>query len=284
MNGASSGTPNAVRCGGRGAGAAGFTLLEVVIAMTVLALVAGICYAAFHLGVRAVERGEVAVVTAQRLRVATDVMIRQVKSTVAQPALVEEDSFPYFVGTPTSMSFVTSAGQLSGGGRARVTYRFDRDPPRLTLEETPHFTADSLGSNTPEAEEARSTVLLDGFTALDFCYLYDDGSETEWKCSWDSFTEEVLPAAVRIVIHGLPGIEEDTWGQEIPVMAGAFGETGLELQDNDVADCEQNAGSTNTGANGNQTLPGQSHIGGPGDPNRPHAGPDEDPGDERDDD
>ena len=31
---------------------AGFTLLEVVISMVLLALVAGICYAAFHLGTR----------------------------------------------------------------------------------------------------------------------------------------------------------------------------------------------------------------------------------------
>ena len=42
---------------------AGFTLLEVVLAMTSLVMVTAICYAAFHLGMRAVERGEVAVVT-----------------------------------------------------------------------------------------------------------------------------------------------------------------------------------------------------------------------------
>jgi prepilin-type N-terminal cleavage/methylation domain-containing protein len=235
-------------------GRAGFTLLEVIIAMTVLALVAGICYAAFHLGVRAVERGSVAVVTEQRLRMATDVMIRQVKSTVAQPALVDEDSFPYFVGTATTMSFVTSAGQLSGGGRARVTYRFESDPPRLTLEESPHFTADSLGSGSPDADEPHATVLLDGFTSLTFKYLYDDGSETEWKGSWDSFSEEMLPAAVRIVIDGLPGIEEEEWGQEIPVMAGAFGESGLEGSENDnqVQDCESQSASTGSGG----TQPG----------------------------
>ena len=64
---------------------AGFTLLEVVLAMTSLVMVTAICYAAFHLGMRAVERGEVAVVTAQRLRVASDVLIRQVKSAVPYP-------------------------------------------------------------------------------------------------------------------------------------------------------------------------------------------------------
>ena len=61
----------------------GFTMIEVMISITLLALIAGICYAAFHLGIRAVGKGEMAVVTAQRLRAATDVMIRQVKSAVA---------------------------------------------------------------------------------------------------------------------------------------------------------------------------------------------------------
>src|SRR2546427_12863873 len=41
--------------------ARGFTLLEIVIALTALALITVICYGAFHLGIRAMERGEVAV-------------------------------------------------------------------------------------------------------------------------------------------------------------------------------------------------------------------------------
>src|SRR4029078_2567657 len=57
---------------------AGFTMIEVMISITLLALVAGICYAAFHLGIRAVGKGEMAVVTAQRLRAATGVPILHV--------------------------------------------------------------------------------------------------------------------------------------------------------------------------------------------------------------
>ena len=87
--------------------------------MTALALIAAICYGAFHLGIRAVERGEMAVVTAQRLRVASDVLIRQVKSTVAYPACNEEEEvYPYFFGTATSMTFITAAG-ARGRRRAR---------------------------------------------------------------------------------------------------------------------------------------------------------------------
>ena len=46
---------------------AGFTLIEVMISITLLALVAGICYAAFNLVIRAVGNVEMAVVTLQEL-------------------------------------------------------------------------------------------------------------------------------------------------------------------------------------------------------------------------
>src|SRR5216110_3439363 len=106
-------------------GRGGFTLLEIVIALTALALVTVICYGAFHLGIRAMERGEVAVVAAQRLRVATDVIIRQVKSIVPYKARNRDDEeYVFFMGTASSMAFISAAGLEGGGGLTRV-----RPPP-----------------------------------------------------------------------------------------------------------------------------------------------------------
>ena len=239
----------------------GFTLLELVIAMTLLALISTICYAAFHLGIRAVEKGEVAVVTAQRLRVAMDVLIRQVKSTAVQPALYEGDAYPYFEGSPDSMSFVTDAGQLSGGGRARVVYRIEGDPPKLVLEESPFFDPTSLGERTPDASEARSAVVLDGFRSMSFAFLLDDGGDVEWKSHWDYREWEILPAAVRIMFDGLPGLDEDVFGQEIPILAAAYGESGGSLDNDDdggVQDCESlGVSGTGTGVSPGQATPGR---------------------------
>src|SRR5262245_24850933 len=121
--------------GGTG-GSGGFTLLEITLAMAVLGMIAAMCYGAFHLGIRAVERGEVAVVTAQRLRVASDVIIRQIKSVDAYCARNEdEDLYPYFMGTATSMTFVTGTGLEGGGGLTRVVYQVVDEPPRLVMGE-----------------------------------------------------------------------------------------------------------------------------------------------------
>ena len=232
---------------------AGFTLLEVVLALTALALVAAICYGAFHLGIRAVERGEVAVVTAQRLRVASDLLIRQVKSAVPYPARNRDDEvYPYFMGTATSMTFVTAAGQEGGGGLARVVYQVVDDPPRLVMAEGQFFSPDSLGRAPVARSDGRTTVLLDGFRSLKFEYLMNDGAETEWRAEWSGLEDEMLPAAVRVLVDGLPGLEVETWGQEIPLMATTFGDNSGEVGeedlpeagDDDSADDDDNGGNT----------------------------------------
>lgn len=224
--------------------AAGFTLLELVLAMAALALMAAICYAAFHLGIRALQRGEVAVVTAQRLRVASDVLIRQIKSTVAYPARNrDEEVYPYFMGTGTSMAFITAGGLSGGGGLTRVVYRLE-EGPRLVMEESTLFSPDELGRSPIDQPGETSTVLLDGFRSLKFEYLMNDGGDTEWRASWDGHEDEMLPSAVRVIVEGMPGLEVPAWGDEIPIMSTSYGENTGEVGDDDVeprSDEDENA-------------------------------------------
>src|SRR5262249_21715896 len=101
----------------------GFTLLELMLAMAALTLITAICYGAFHLAVRAMERGEVAVVTAQRLRATSDVL-RQIRSALVHLDRTHDgdDTCAYFQGSNTSLSFDTSMQLQGGGGVSRVTY------------------------------------------------------------------------------------------------------------------------------------------------------------------
>ena len=210
----------------------GFTLLEVVLAMVALALLTAICYAAFHLGMRAVERGEVAVVTAQRLRVAADILIRQIKSTVAYPARNEdEEVYPYFMGSATSMTFVTAAGLQGGGGLTRVVYQVVENPTRLLVAESPFLSPDALGMGPVEQPGDHAAVLLDGFRNLRFEYMMNDGVDTEWRGEWDGHEEEMLPGAVRVMVEGLAGGEGGMWGQEIPIMATNYGDNTGEVDE-----------------------------------------------------
>jgi prepilin-type N-terminal cleavage/methylation domain-containing protein len=240
------------RCGA--SGRAGFTLIEILISISLFALVAGICYAAFHLGIRAVAKGEGAVVTAQRLRVATDVLIRQVKSAAAAPACVDGDTYPYFEGSPTKMSFVTDAGQLLGGGRAFVTYAIGPDAqcaalhatsPCLILDETSEVDCATLGGKGAAATVRASAAIIDGFRSLglQYCSLEESEDHCVWKSTWSYVDEEALPPAVRITIEGLPGMDEDVFGQEIPIMTAQFTEPD-ELTE--PQECDQLEGESQT--------------------------------------
>ncbi len=235
---------------------AGFTLLEIVIALTALALVTVICYGAFHLGIRAMERGEVAVVATQRLRVATDVLIRQIKSVVPYRARNRDDEeYLFFRGTATSMAFITAAGLEGGGGLTRVVYQVIDDPPRLVMSESPYFSTNALGREPVDKPGLHSAVLLEGFTSLKFEYLFYEGVEPEWRTEWDGHDEEdLLPVAVRVLVDGIPGLEVRTWGQEIPIMAAHYGEEGaagfLDDEDEDSGDEDEEEGGGVSGSGG----------------------------------
>jgi prepilin-type N-terminal cleavage/methylation domain-containing protein len=217
---------------------AGFTLLEVVLAMSALALMSVICYGAFHVGMRAVAGGTRAVTIAQRLRVASDVFTRQIRSVEPFPTMV--GGFPeiFFEGTPTAMTFVTAAAQLGGGGLAQVTYRIEDDPAeagkqRLILEEVPFFSAYTVGEPGSGDLFARTAVLLSGVEGVTFQYFDDDTADEPgcdsvgWCRSWvtDPVADdprENVPKAVRVMIEHVPGVDTGVWGQETPLAIASY--------------------------------------------------------------
>jgi prepilin-type N-terminal cleavage/methylation domain-containing protein len=219
--------------------ARGFTLLEVVISLTIIAMIALLVYATVDVTGYAVGGGERAAEQSQRVRIVADIMMRQIKSTAIYRARDEDYDYPYFRGARRDLAFVTAAAQTGGGGLSLVTYRVEPGP-RLVLSEATAFSPEALGLGRLEEIPAQSAVLLDGFTDLHFEYLRSDdtGTEYEWEPTWDGKDEEELPGAVRLVIEGLAGIGAGVWQQEIPLMITAFGETDVELEHDDDEDTD----------------------------------------------
>ena len=78
--------------------AAGFTLLEVIISLTITSLIAVMAYGALRLGARATQRGEEKKDEDQRTRALLSLVRRQLKSAYAYPLTDQGDSFVYFFG------------------------------------------------------------------------------------------------------------------------------------------------------------------------------------------
>jgi len=219
---------------GKGTGGeGGFTLLELLISMSLLVVMMAMTYSVFQTAMTAVPRGEEAVDRSARLRMATALMARQVRSLVDYPAETEDEFHTYFEGNQEGFSFITAAPQLGGGeGLGWVTY--STDGHQLRMAERLIFSTGAVSAEVPE--EAAEAVLFAGLAGARFQYLRLDGSETEWLDVWDGLDELSPPAAIRVTLDGV-GIGDSYWVQEIPVMTvvyalGAY-DSDVGMQDDD---------------------------------------------------
>lgn len=221
----------------QGLGEGGFTLLELLISMSLLVVMMAMTYSVFQTAMTAVPRGEEVAELSARLRMATALMTRQVRSMVDYPAETDEEIHSYFEGYPDSFSFVTAAPQLGGGeGLGWVTYTTDGEV--LAMAERLIFSTGGLSGEDedeeegvePVSDEAAEAVLLAGLAGAKFEYLRLDGSEPDWLEEWDGMEEQSPPAAIRVVLDGL-GIGDSYWIQEIPVMTVVYA---LGAYDSDV--------------------------------------------------
>jgi prepilin-type N-terminal cleavage/methylation domain-containing protein len=212
-----------------GRGIAGFTLLEVVLALVIFSLLTLMVYSAFFIGHRAVLKGERQADISQRVRLAEEIIARQLHSAVFYFGKQDEDSFPYFLGTADGLSFVTAAPQSRGGtGLAVVTYRVVRGS--LVVEERMGFTPDDVWQPRDDLH-VQQAVLLRDFSAMRFEYQPHEGQNeqnpnpegSEWHPAWDGREEEAMPAAVRITVEGLEFFQFHPWVKDVPLMTVAYG-------------------------------------------------------------
>lgn len=199
----------------------GFTLLELLIALSLFAVVIAAAYAAFVSGLNAVPRGEALAERSARLRAATSIMEKQVRSLVNYTVIGEDDEpQPYFQGRSDGFSFVTAAPQLNGGeGLSCVVYWIEGNAIRVG--ETPIVSPQSLVKENCVDHPTASAVLLDGLTSARFQYVRLEGNEVERPDRWSSI-DDGLPAAVEVTLEGL-SLGRSSWSKQIPVMAVAYG-------------------------------------------------------------
>ncbi len=221
-------------------GAAGFTLLEMVLALVIFGMIAALVYSAFYFGHRAVVSGERAADDNQRMRLAEDFVGRQLRSAVYAWAKHDEEDIPFFIGFSDGLTFVTSAPQSRGGtGLAVVTYKLLEG--KLVVEERANYTADDLYDPPSDARVDRA-VLLEGFSALRFEYLPREEMDLGWADKWDARDEDTLPAAVRITVDGLPFFNGQPWVREVPLLTMAYGWGTDEFQEPPDEDTEDDDG------------------------------------------
>ena len=198
----------------------GFTLLEVMLAIMLLAVLLAGTYGAIRTAVRAMHSGELAIDRTNRLRVAQEFMRHQISR--AMPLAFAQDESTgtniIFEGDASQMRFVAPMpGYLSKGGPYVQTLTFEgrgRGGKQLV------FTDEMLNGFDFDAKDAKMepAVLVDQIEDghFEFRTLDDDGELGDWSDDWDD--PGITPVMVRIVIRMQPEARIEFPQMDIPLL------------------------------------------------------------------
>jgi general secretion pathway protein J len=165
----------------------GFTLLELIIALSILSVVTVLVGRGFHLGIDAWEKGESETRWTQRLRVLSGLMSQQFKSVYPYRMEIDDEKVILFKGESDSVLFVTTLTDSLYGGFKWVRYSFKEET--LMYKEGPLPDKELTGEINGDDEIMDTNI-------EEVKFEYYSPEEEEWKGSWD-FGED-LPGAVRV--------------------------------------------------------------------------------------
>jgi prepilin-type N-terminal cleavage/methylation domain-containing protein len=205
-------------------GSAGFTLLEMVVSLSILAAIAAFLVAAFRLAGSSIERGEAAAREMARLRAGIGIFERSIRSADPTPLSDGDGKSPYFLGEAKKIRFFSSSSvYATAGGGGRLLCFFGEEGTTggtgISVSDASPFRADGPGA---WSGTENSRMLLAGATEVRFSFSPGptDEGKWEWAESWDSREREGLPGAVRVeyVTQSEGGSLRNAF--VVPVMAG----------------------------------------------------------------
>ncbi|GAB4373021.1 MAG: hypothetical protein Kow00128_22240 [Deltaproteobacteria bacterium] len=203
---------------------AGFTLLETIVALSIVALIAAAITTALRLASGSIERGEEETRETARLRAGIGILERTIRSADRAPLPGPDGPAPYFLGEPGRVRFLGALPVSAGEGGCFRLLSFGEaengDPaPGLAVAEASPFRLD--GAFGWEGRDG-SAILLPGASEVAFSYSPGPSPEGRWEWAdrWDSREEGGLPAAVRVSFTLRRGERPLRTAFVVPVMAG----------------------------------------------------------------
>lgn len=178
----------------------GFSLVEVLLATTLLAAGIALAFATLRSATVATERAEDMAQRNERLRAVQGFLRRQVEDALPLPIEVEGSTgrATIFAADRDELKLVAPMpGYLSRGGPHLQTFRLVRGVGGLRLE----FEHQLLTPDGPLDSEREPEVLLDGIAEgrFEVRTLDDDGRPGPWTGRWDK--PEAMPRLVRLELR-----------------------------------------------------------------------------------
>jgi prepilin-type N-terminal cleavage/methylation domain-containing protein len=187
----------------------GFTLLEVVVAVTLVAVIAVGMWALFSISLRSWSRGTAFIETNQHHRSILDLVRKQMTSIyplwtpqdLSQPGMI----YPIFTGTESSLQFISlsSLQFQESPGLTYVSYDVSQDSTGgySLIERETRYTGQLPDEATMES--SRTTPIFENLDGCAFEYFYMDNPSSNTATlqrvsEWDSQQQMRLPMGVSI--------------------------------------------------------------------------------------
>lgn len=190
----------------------GFTLLEIMIAVTLVALMAAGIWAVFRTGIRAWSRGTVSIDTSQSHRIVQDLVRKQLASafpaTVPVDPTIQNVTYPIFKGTESDFQFVSldSLYFQDSPGLTWVQYKLSEDSNSggYSLVESEARYLGQIPDPDTGSTVLRSIPLFENLRKCYFEYRNPDNAQDNsapWVSEWDAQAKGKLPEAISVTME-----------------------------------------------------------------------------------
>jgi general secretion pathway protein J len=169
----------------------GFTLLELIVAITVLVLMAAILAGVVKLSFRSVNAGEKKIRSLERIRASLNLLEWQLNSQVPLAYAENGETRYYFYGSETTLEFSTNYARW-GGQRGYVVASY-----RIEPGESGRYRLNYL-ERMIGREEAQQAGLLEEMDKISFHYYDRDPAQEQglWREEWTDTRN--IPEKVRV--------------------------------------------------------------------------------------
>lgn len=185
----------------------GFTLLELLISLTIVSIIVVIVFGAFRIGVRAWEKGEKDVHVNQRLRIGLDRIKSQLASVCTQKIMNGGKHQFFLKGDDKNIEFVSFTSMMPGNnsGMVYAKYKVESDyetgTERLLFYEKNIVLPDrDAGVSIPDDDEFYE--IISGVQSIKFEYMRGNtgGYNFNEQQLWNSGVHSGFPKAISIAI------------------------------------------------------------------------------------
>lgn len=179
----------------------GFTLIEIVIAITLSAVLFTILFSALRLGQRSQEKGIEREDISQRMRILSDRLSWLIRGAYPYIVRKPEGNVLFFSGTASNLGFVTTSvdaySEEPEDKEGLKWVRIFRDSDGLKIKENIYLIEDNL-----EDIGGNEYVFDPDVGSIEFKYLdtSNEGKKDTWVSSWSPKEKDYLPSAVKVMV------------------------------------------------------------------------------------